>query len=251
MISNITNAEQFLLKDAEKNSDDHDPELIKAFKFFNSLMSETKSLIALKHLYLDVIFKLKPEKQNLMKSFFITIDTLDFVKDFDYILDTENNLIVIRGSLDEFSILSLVLLGSIKDLKKSHPEMNNKGIYISIAQHYLQFCLNSGYNACKKNDIEILKEYNKGFDEEIFEDIAVIKSSQDYKATIHFIGVPLTKDVLCIFEKYKEVKFDFNEKDASFIITMGACEWDDFWLHAPQYLKDDFENTLKSDDKNK
>ena len=243
MISNITNADPFLKKEAEKgNNENNESELIKAFKFFNSLFPENKSLVALKHLYIDMVFRLKPDKIDLIKSFFITIDTLDFVKDFTYVLDSENGLIVIRGSLDEFSILSLVLLGSIKNLK---PEVKNKGIFISVAKNYLQFCLDNGYKACKKSDIKILEDYNEGFEEEIFDNIAIIQSADNYKATFHFIGVPLTKDILCIFEKYKDVKFDFNEKDASFIITMGACEWDDFWLHAPQNMKDDYEETLK------
>ena len=54
MISNITNAAPFLQKETEKgNNENNESELIKAFKFFNSLFPESKNLIALKHLYID------------------------------------------------------------------------------------------------------------------------------------------------------------------------------------------------------
>ena len=33
--------------------------LIKAFKFFNSLFPDNKNLIALKHLYIDMLFRLE------------------------------------------------------------------------------------------------------------------------------------------------------------------------------------------------
>ena len=43
-----------------------------------------------------------------------------------------------------------------------------------------------------------------------------------------------------MFEEYKNVKFTYNEENASFIISMKASDWDRFWESAPQYLKDEF-----------
>ena len=101
MISNITNALPVFLKNIKNHGQDSEREqfnLIESLKFYNSIFpKDTKGLVGLKHLYFDIIFKLKEDKLDSLKSFFITIDTLDFLKEFKYVLDAENGIITIRG----------------------------------------------------------------------------------------------------------------------------------------------------------
>ena len=245
MISNITNALPVFLKKIKTNEGDPEREpfnLIESFKFYGSIFPKDAGLVALKHLYFDIIFKLKEDKIDLLKSFLISVDTLEFLKEFKYILDEENGLIVIRSNMEEFAILSLILIGSIKTL---NPENQNKSIFISACGIFLDYCLNHDYKVCKETDLEILDNYNKGFDDEIFESIHLVPTPEIYIASLHFIGIEFNKDILTIFEKYKNVKFTYNKENASFVITMAASDWDDFWLNAPDYLKNEFSNKTK------
>ena len=178
-----------------------------------------------------------------MKTFFITVDTLEFLKEFKYILDEENGIIVIRSNMEEFAILSLILIGSIKSL---NPEKENKSIFISACSAFLKYCLNNDYKVCKEDDIEILEKYNEGFDEEMFEGVHLIPTSDAYIGTLHFIGIEMNYDILKIFEKYKNVKFSYNKENASFVITMASENWDEFWLDAPEYLKKEFSSKNKN-----
>lgn len=240
MISNITNALPVFLKNLKSNDNKPIKEsfnLLESLKFYNSLFPSNKNIIGLKHLYFDVIFKLKPEKIDLLKSFFITADTIDFLKEFKYLLNDENGTISIRGNMEEFAVLSLILIGSIRELK---PSDKNKSIFISMCSTFLEYCLNNEYHVCKDADLELLEEYNKGFEEEMFDSIFIIPSPESQVATFHFVGIEFNKDILCIFEKYKNVSFTYNNENASFIISMKADDWDDFWNNAPEYLKNEF-----------
>lgn len=241
MISNITNALPVFLKNIKNKGENIEKapfDLIESLKFYNSIFpKDSKEMIGLKHLYFDIVFKLKKDKLDLLKSFFITIDTLEFLKEFKYILDDENGIIVIRGNMEEFGILSLILIGSIKNL---HPETANKSIFISACAVFLEYCLNNNYKVCKDTDLEILNTYNEGFNEEIFEGISIMPTSDVYMGTFHFIGIEMGSYILTIFEKYKNVKFSYNKENASFIITMDSNDWDDFWKSAPDFLKNEF-----------
>jgi hypothetical protein len=241
MISNITNALPVFLKNIKNNSSESINEnfnLIESLKFYGSIFPKGNSLIGLKHLYFDVMFKLKPEKMDLLKSFYLTIDSIDFLKEFKYILDDENGVLVMRGNMEEFGILSLILIGSIKELKPDNP---NKSIFISACALFLEFCLNNNYKVCKHTDIDILDSYNEGFDDEMFEAFHIVPTSDAHIGTFHFIGIEINADILYIFENYKDVKFSFNKENASFVITMDSKNWDDFWLNAPAYLKNEFQ----------
>ena len=212
-------------------------DLIDTLNFYASILPAKKDMYGLKHIFFDCIFKLKPEYAELLKNFTITLDTFPFLKEFEYILSIEDNMLVIRSNMEELSIFSLILVGSIKTLPI---EVKNRGIFISLAMHYLKFCLNSGYKVCDVKDIEALENYNEGFDKEMFETIAFLPTDERFIGTIHFIGIDLNKDILKIFEDYKDVKFTYNEENASFIISMKASYWDDFWKNAPEYLKNEF-----------
>ena len=246
MISNITNALPVFLKKIKTNEDDLDREpfnLIESFKFYGSIFPKDAGLVALKHLYFDIIFKLKDDKVDLLKSFIITIDTLEFLKEFKYVIDEENGIIIIRSNMEEFAILSLILIGSIKSLQ---PENANKSIFISACAIFLEYCLNHDYKVCKDSDLALLDEYNVGFDEEVFESVHLVPTSDIYVASFHFIGIEFNKDILKIFEKYKNVKFSFNHENASFVITMASSDWDDFWQNAPEYLKKEVTGTSEN-----
>ena len=246
MISNITNALPVFLKKIKTNEGDleRDPfNLIESFKFYGSIFPKSAGLVALKHLYFDIIFKLKDDKVDLLKSFIITIDTLEFLKEFKYVIDEENGIIIIRSNMEEFAILSLILIGSIKSLQ---PENANKSIFISACAIFLEYCLNHDYKVCKDSDLALLDEYNVGFDEEVFESVHLVPTSDIYVASFHFIGIEFNKDILKIFEKYKNVKFSFNHENASFVITMASSDWDDFWQNAPEYLKKEVTGTSEN-----
>jgi len=242
MISNITNALPVFLKNIKNSSEGFERSpfnLIESLKFYNSIFPKDSGLIGLKHLYFDIIFKLKPDKMDLMKTFFVSIDTIDFLKEFHYILDDENGIVVIRGNMEEFGILSLILIGSIKELK---PNVANKSIFISACSIFLEFCLNNDYKVCKDVDLEVLNQYNEGFNDEVFESVHVATTSDLYVGTFHFIGIEMNADILTIFEKYKGVKFSYNKENASFVISMNSNDWDDFWNNAPDYLKQEVSN---------
>lgn len=245
MISNITNALPVFLKNIKNNSNDADDvqfNLVESLKFYSSIFPKDAGLIGLKHLFFDIIFKLRPDRLDLLKNFIITIDTLDFLKEFNYILDEENGIIVMRGNMEEFGILSLILIGSIRELQ---PSEKNKSIFISACELFLEYCLNNDYKVCKDVDLEVLSSYNEGFNENIFESIHIIPTSDIYVGTLHFIGIDFNPYILSIFEKYKNVKFSYNKENASFVISMDSNAWDDFWNNAPDYLKNEFSNDTK------
>lgn len=240
MISNITNALPVFLKNIKGNSETMEREqfnLIESLKFYNSIFPKNSNLIGLKHLYFDIIFKLKEDKLHLLNQFFVSIDTMEFLKEFKYILDADNGIVVIRGNMEEFGILSLILIGSIRELK---PNDANKSIFISACSMFLEFCLNNDYKVCKDIDLEVLNQYNNGFNEETFESIHVAITPDTCIGTFHFVGIEFNSDILSIFEKYKNVKFSYNKENASFIISMDSNDWDDFWNNAPEYLKNEF-----------
>lgn len=239
MISNITNTLPALLKHMQNNEQMKNPEfnLIDSINFYKSILPKKKEMDFLKHLHLDCIFKVKDEYNDIISNFNLSIDSLEFLKDFYYEANPENGLILIRSNYEELAILSMILIGSIKELK---PEEKNRGIFISLAQHFLTYCLNSGYEICKSEDLAILEKYNDDFDKNVFETITFVPTPEANIGTIHFVGIEFNKDILKIFEEFKNVKFTYNEENASFIITMKATDWDKFWEDAPQYLKDEF-----------
>lgn len=239
MISNITNALPVLLKRIRDNEDRKELKfnLSESLNFYDSILPRSKTSYGLKHIYLDCIFRLRDKYRSLISSFQFTIDTQPFIKDFEYITDEDNNLVVIRGNCEEFSIFALTILAAIKNLPQ---DKKNKGIFISLAFHYLKYCYDSGYKPCSIDDIRLLEKYNEGFDEEVFDSIGFAATDERAVGTIHFVGIDLNKDILKIFENYKDIQFTYNEENASFIISMRARDWDDFWKDAPKYLKDEF-----------
>ena len=247
MISNITNALPMLLK-RMKSKDESiklNFDLIESLNFYTSILPKTKSSAGLRHIFLDCIFKLKADKKDMLKTLQLTLDTMPFLKEFDYDIDLDNGFLIVRSNMEELSIFSLIILGSIKSLQ---PEQKNPGVFISLVKHYMKFCLDAGYNVCKLEDIKTLDDYNGDFDKDTFEAIVFAPTSEKFVGTIHFVGIEFNKDILKIFEKYKDVKFTFNEENASYIISMKAADWDDFWKDAPQYLKNEFgEEELKQD----
>lgn len=249
MISNITNALPIILKKMR----DHDEnevlntksfDLIETINFFNSILPKSKSMNCLKHMFIDCIFTLKKEYQDAIQNFVLSLDSFPFLKDFDYKIDVENREILIRSSYEELAIFSMIILGSIKDIKNDSSH-TNKGIFISLVFNFLTYCIKNNYNVCKIEYLKMLENYNDGFDKKMFDNISFIPTSENDIGTFHFIGIQFNKDILCIFEKYKNVKFSFNEEDTSFIITMQASDWDDFWNNAPTYLKEEFLSSRK------
>ena len=245
MISNISNALPVLLKkirtkniSGNENGSPIKFDLVETLNFYNSILPKTKSSFGLKHTYLDIVFRLNENRSDLMRSFQLSVDSLAFLKDFEYELHPDDRVIIIRGSCEDFAILSLILIGSIKSLGSD--TVRNRGIFISLAMHFLKYCYDSGYKTCELDDIKILEEYNGKFDEEVFESIAIMPTSEHKVGTIHFIGIEMNKDIMKIFETYKNIKFSYNEENASFIISMSSNDWDDFWKDAPKYLKDEF-----------
>lgn len=246
MISNITNALPIFLKNIKNNGETIDKSpfnLIESLKFYNSIFpKDNKGLVGLKHLYFDIIFKLKKEHFDVLKTFYISIDTIDFLKEFKYILDVDHGVIVMRGNMEEFGILSLILIGSIKEIQ---PNEANKSIFISACEKFLEYCLNNDYKVCKNVDLEVLSSYNAGFNETMFEYISILPTLDVNVGTFHFVGIDFNSYILSIFEKYKNVKFSYNKENASFIISMDSNDWDDFWENAPESLKNEmtmFEN---------
>jgi hypothetical protein len=239
MISNITNNLPSMLKQMSNGEAPKaiDFDLIETMKFFKSILPKKKEQEGLKHIYFDCIFELKEKYFESITSFNLSIDSIEFLKDFYYEIDSERGRILIRSNLEELAILSMILIGSIKELKPDH---QNQGIFISLAQHFLTYCLNNDYEICKSEDLGILEKYNDGFDKEVFEKITFIPTDEEDVGTIHFVGIEFNKDILCIFERYKNVKFTYNEENFSFIISMRSNDWDDFWENSPQYLKDEF-----------
>lgn len=239
MISNITNALPVLLKRMRDGEEQKDLKfnLLESLNFYDSILPRSKSSAGLKHIFLDCIFQLKDEYRDLINTFQISLDTLPFLKDFEYITDADNNVIVIRSNCEELSIFALTMLGAIKNLPQDN---KNRSIFISLAFHYLKYCYDSGYKPCSITDIGLLEKYNDGFDKEVFKTIGFAATDEFAVGTIHFVGIDLNKDILKIFEDYKDVKFTFNEENASFIVSMKARDWDDFWKSAPKYLKDEF-----------
>jgi hypothetical protein len=247
MISNITNVLPLLLKRLKERDDTIklDFDLIEMLNFYESILPRTKTLCGLRHIYLDCVFKIKPELIESLDTLILGIETLPFVKDFDYILDKDNHMVVIRSNMEELSVFSLIMLGAIKNLPT---ESKNPGILVSLVFNYLKFCVQSGYNICKSEDLKLLETYNGGFDQNVCEAIMFAPTSEKYVATMHFVGIELNKDIMKIFEKYKDVKFTYNEENASFIVSMRSADWDDFWKDAPQYLKDEFSNDSRKTD---
>lgn len=242
MISNITNALPNLLKrmkDHEQNIDRNDLRfnLIDNLNFYDSILPRDKTSGGLRHIFLDFNFQLKEKYSSLLTTFQITLDTLPFLKEFEYSVNEVENTLTIRSNCEELSIFSLIMIGALKNLPS---DVKNKSIFISLAMHYLSFCINAGYKACKLEDIELLEKYNDGFDKEVFDKIEIFATSERFIGTIHFVGIEMNKDILKIFETYKNVKFTYNEENASFIISMRSTDWDDFWKNAPKYLKDEF-----------
>jgi hypothetical protein len=141
----------------------------------------------------------------------------------------------------------MIILGSIKDIINDTSN-KNQGIFISLVFNFLSFCIKNNYNVCKTEYLKMLETYNEGFDKKMFDNISLFPASEDEIGTFHFIGIQFNKDILCIFENYKNVKFSFNEEDTSFIITMASKDWDDFWSKAPEYLKNEFLSSINQKD---
>lgn len=247
MISNISNTLPNLLKKMKDNNSDLNPNGLKyntidTINFFNSILPNKKTMNCLKHMYLDCLFVLNDEYKNACNSFAITLDTNEFLKDFNYEIYKDDGIIIIRGNYEDLAILSLILIGSIKNLK-NEIKTPNQSIFISLAFHFMKFCLDNGYKVCESSDIKYLEDYNQGFDKKMFKSIAFSPTPENKIGTIHFVGIELNNDILSIFEKYKNVKFTYNNENASYIITMAANYWDDFWNNAPQYLKNEFSDS--------
>lgn len=226
MISKVTNGLPSLLKKMKNKGGELEPfNLVESIKFYASIMGADNKLCGLSHIFLDFVFELKEDKADLLEKFTIDVSTIEFLKDFTYFIDLENHLLVIRGNLEELATLSMVLIGSIKDIK---PDVPNQSVFSSMCELFLKYCINSGYNVCKATDIEVLEEYNKGFNEKLFQNIKILPAPDNYISTFHFVGIQLL-DVIQIFEKYKNIKFTYNKENASFIITMTAFNWYDYW----------------------
>ena len=214
-------------------------DLVEAIKFYQAILPKDKAMSCLKHFHLDVMFKLNEEHKKALNSFCITLDTHPFLKDFDYIIDNENGVLTIRSNYENLAIFSLIMIGSIKNLPDIY-EKKNKSIFVSLAYHFITYCIRNGYNVCETDCVKVLEDYNEGFDKEWFDEVAVSPTSDKAVGTIHFIGIEMKKEILSIFEKYSYVKFTYNEENASFIISMKSNDWDDFWSNAPKWLKDEF-----------
>jgi len=240
MISNITNALPALLKRLETKDESIklNFDLVEMLNFYASILPREKGTNGLRHIFLDCTFKIRDKSYDINRGLQITLDSLPFLREFDYIIDSESNTLIIRSNLEELSVFSLIIVSSIKSLPEG--EVNNKSIFVSLAMNYLKFCIESGYNVCPIEDIEVLEKYNGSFDKEILDSVSFIPTSETDIGTIHFVGIDMNKDIMKIFEKYKMVKFTYNEENASFIVSMKSKDWDDFWNEAPQYLKTEF-----------
>lgn len=244
MISNITNSLPALLKHMKdtghaENASKLSFSLVEAIKFYQSILPVDKAMSCLKHLHIDVSFKLNKDHRDALSSFCITLDTHPFLKDFDYIQDVENGVLTIRSNYENLAIFSLLMIGSIKNLP-DREEKKNKSVFVSLAYHFITYCINNGYNVCETEMVKLLEDYNEGFDSEWFDSVSLTPTSDKAVGTIHFIGIELKKEILAIFEKYSYVKFTYNEDNASFIISMKSNDWDDFWSNAPKWLIDEF-----------
>lgn len=244
MISNITNSLPALLKHIKDTGQAEDLNklswnLVEAIKFYQSILPKDKAMSCLKHFHLDVTFKLNESHREALNSLCITLDTHPFLKDFDYIIDTKNGELTVRSNYENLAVFSLIMIGSIKNLPDIS-EKKNKSIFVSLAYHFISYCINNGYKVCETECLKILEDYNEGFDKEWFEEVTLSPTSDKAVGTIHFIGIALKKEILTIFEKYSYVKFTYNEENASFIISMKSNDWDDFWSSAPKWLVDEF-----------
>ncbi len=252
MISNITNALPALLKKMQDRDESVNPNelsfsLVETIKFYQSILPKDKSMACLKHMYIDCEFVFNDEYAKALTNFTITLDTHPFLKSFDYEVDFENGGLIIRSSYQNLAIFSMMILGSVKNIA---PEIDvkNQSIFVSLVYHFIKYCIDNGYNVCSIDDLKMLEQYNSGFDEKALKMVRLTPTQEDSFGTIHFIGIDFNKDILCIFEKYEDVKFTYNQEDASFIITMRSSNWNDFWSNAPQYLKDEFIHQNKKDD---
>lgn len=87
----------------------------------------------------------------------MTMDTMPFLREFDYVIDGANGTLTIRGNMEELSVFSLIMVAAVRNL----PEAEHKqSVFVSLAMHYLKFCVESGYSACQIGDIEALEKYN-------------------------------------------------------------------------------------------
>ena len=86
MISNITNTLPALLKHMQNNEQMKNPEfnLIDSINFYKSILPKKKEMDFLKHLHLDCIFKVKDEYNDIVSNFNLSVDSLEFLKDFYY-----------------------------------------------------------------------------------------------------------------------------------------------------------------------
>jgi len=242
MISKVTNALPAFLKKMKTKENELDPfNLIESIKFYASIMGKDNKLCAFSHIYLDFIFEMNDNTVDLLNSFNIDVSSFNFLRDFSYSIDNNKHLLVIRGNLEELATLSMVLIGSIKDIQ---PDVPNKSVFVSMCELFLKFCINSGYNVCKESDINVLEEYNSGFNEKLFKHITVLPTPDSYISSYHFIGIQLL-DVIKIFEKYKNIKFTYNKENAAFIITMSAFDWNDYWTNiASEGIKNELVPTI-------
>lgn len=251
MISNITNALPALLKKMQDREEVVNPNeltfsLVETIKFYQSILPKDKSMACLKHMFIDCEFVFNEKYAAALKDFTITLDTHPFLKNFDYDVNLEEGSLIIRSSYQELAIFSLVILGAVKNIV---PEIDvkNKSIFVSLVYHFIKYCIENGYNVCEVEDLKMLEIFNAGFDTEALKAVKLMPTQEDSYGTIHFIGIDLNKDILVIFEKYNDVKFTYNQEDASFIISMRSSDWNDFWLNAPQYLKNEFVHQSKKD----
>ena len=112
MISNITNTLPTMLRHMQKGEQIKNPEfnLVDSINFYKSILPKKKEMEFLKHLHLDCVFKVRDEYLDIISNFNLSIDSLEFLKDFYYEANPENGLILIRSNYEELAILSMILI---------------------------------------------------------------------------------------------------------------------------------------------
>lgn len=104
MICNISNALPAIVKSMKEGNAPTEYNPVETMKFFRSILPVKKGDQCLKHMHLDCIFEFNENVPPLT----ITLDTLPFLKDFDYIQNEK--FLLIRGSYEDLAVLSLLLV---------------------------------------------------------------------------------------------------------------------------------------------
>ena len=163
MISNITNTLPTMLKHMQKGEQIKNPEfnLMDSINFYKSILPKKKEMEFLKHLHLDCVFKVKEEYNSIVSDFNVSIDTMEFLKDFYYEANPENGLILIRSNYEELAILSMILIGSIKELQPYFDLVNYEACEYCFSTVYMwQHAYKTGYVIC--DDFAVIMAESEG-----------------------------------------------------------------------------------------